>query len=69
MLVPYSEIVQTAWVRWGDRMVRGAGELIPNPLINTSPDGDYGLPPREIDCVGPFPTQSLRASGTTAPMP
>lgn len=33
MLVPYSEIVQTAWVRWGDRLVRG-GELMSNPLVN-----------------------------------
>lgn len=45
VLVPYSEIVQTAWVRrrgeGGDRLVRG-GELMPNPLVNTSPDGNSG---------------------------
>lgn len=29
MLVPYSEIVQTAWLRCGDRVMSG-GELIPN---------------------------------------
>lgn len=40
-LVPYSEIVQTAWVRRGDRLVRGS-ELMPNPLVNTSPDGNSG---------------------------
>lgn len=36
-LVPDPEIVHTAWVRWGDRIVSG-GALILNPLVKTSPE-------------------------------
>lgn len=60
-----SEIVQPAWASGGgDRMARG-GELIPSPPVNimpseTIPEGNEG---------GPFLTQSIHASGTTAAIP